>query len=380
MTTRDYHWVETTEQLAACLTQLTTANFIAIDTEFVRRTTYHPVLCLVQMMTDQGQLYLVDAYRLPDLTLLWQCLESTPAVKVFHDSRQDLEIVWYLSGGLPSPLFDTQLAALLLGYGESCGFARLVEGELGVSLAKDQTASDWCHRPLSEAQIQYAIDDVLYLAQLYPLVKQKLADQHKLEWLVADHQAMTDPQLYQADITSLRKKVKAPPFFTQSQRARLDALLLWREEVAISLNRPRQWIADNTALLKLAERQPRFMGDLSKANIPAQTLRQYGQSIIALLASPPHYPEAPKLPEIQQHLMKSVRSVIDQLAEEYHLRQSSVLASKEDLTWWLHTGVRPERLSKGWRNAVLTQEGVDLLVQGLHQDSQLVINFDELLS
>lgn len=369
-----YSWIDTPDQLEQCLAELVEAEFIALDTEFVRRTTYHPILCLVQMMTDKGQIYLIDAYRLPQLDSLWHCLSALPAVKVFHDSRQDLEIVWHLSGKIPYPLFDTQLAALLLGYGESCGFARLVDGELGVVLPKDQTASDWCHRPLSSAQIQYAIDDVLYLAKLYPLVKQKLITEDRLTWIEADHLAMTDPHLYQSDITSLRKKVKSPPFFNQEQRARLDALLLWREELALSANRPRQWIADNIVLIKLAERKPRFVGDLAKADLPAQTLRKYGQTLLQLLDHPPQIAEPPKLPEIQQNLMKSVRSVIDQLAQEYGLRQSSVLASKDDLSWWLHTGQRPEKLARGWRNAILTREGVDELVKGLHRDSQIAID------
>ncbi len=374
MMTMPYTWIDTPEQLQACLTQLASASFIALDTEFVRRTTYHPVLCLVQLMTDREDLYLIDAFRIPDLSGLWTTLHASQAVKVFHDSRQDLEIIWHLSDVIPTPLFDTQLAALLLGYGESCGFARLVEGELGVQLPKDQTASDWCHRPLSPAQIQYAMDDVIYLAQLYPIVQQKLIEQGRLDWLMDDHHAMTNPQLYQAEISSLRKKVKAPPFFNSAQRRRLDALLLWRESIALSANRPRQWIADNSMLIKLAERKPRFLGDLAQSQLPPQTLKKYGQQLLVLLDDPPQLQEVPRLPEIQQHLLKSIRSIIDQLAQEHGIRQSSVLATRDDLTWWLHTGVRPERLTRGWRGALLTQAGIDDLVHGLHQDSSIVMN------
>jgi ribonuclease D len=218
------------------------------------------------------------------------------------------------------------------------------------------------------------MDDVIYLAKLYPMVRQQLIAQDRLAWLTEDFIAISDPALYQADIIGLRKKLKAPPFFNQEQRKRLDALLLWREKIALEVNRPRQWIADNGTLIQLAERKPRFMGDLTKNNLSAQMVRKYGQELLILLENPPQLIEPPTLPEIQQHLLKSVRSVIEQLAKEYGLRQSSVLATKDDLVWWLHTGVRPEKLTRGWRNAILTREGLDDLVNGLHQDSQIAID------
>jgi ribonuclease D len=369
----EHYWVDTAESLTTCIQQLENASFLALDTEFVRRSTYHPILCLVQVMTNTGDIFIIDACALGDLTPLWQCLQRINAIKVFHDSRQDLEIVWHLSGSIPSPIFDTQLAALLLGYGESCGFGRMIEGELGIVLPKDQTASDWCQRPLTSAQIQYAIDDVLYLARAYPQLIEQLQEQKKLSWLSEDNLALENPSLYQSDISSLRKKLKAPPFFKHLQRQRLDALLLWREEIAIQTDKPRQWIADNTVLIRLADQMPRHLDDLHASGLSPQIVRKHGQSVLALLKHPPHYEEPPVLPEIQQNLLKSLRTVIDQLAMEHELRQSSALAGKEDLTYWLHSGKRPDKLTKGWRSALLTQGNVDEFVAGLHRDSQILI-------
>lgn len=368
MTSLSTRLIQHSQDLVPVLASLMEAKFIALDTEFVRRNTYKPILCLVQAMTDQGEIFLLDALSL-DLSPFWHCLQQTTAVKVFHDSRQDLEIVWLESGQLPSPIFDTQLAALMLGLGESCGFARLVEAELGVLLTKDQTETDWSQRPLSDAQLQYAIDDVLYLAKLYPHLQQKLIANERLHWIDDDNLLLSEAALYQADIVSLRKKVKAPPFFNAEQKLRLDALLLWRETKAIEYNKPRQWILDNGQLLSLAERLPIQLEQLTKLGLSPPTIRKYGQALIELLTHPPAIAQAPKTPSVNTEKLKNLRCHIDQLATELGLRQSAVLANKDELSIWLATGQQPQRLSKGWRHAILTQAKLDVIVNELRQDA-----------
>lgn len=364
MTSLPARFIQDSQNLAPVITALMEAQFIALDTEFVRRNTYKPILCLVQAMTDKGDIFLFDALSL-DLSPLWQCLQQTAAVKVFHDSRQDLEIVWLESGQLPSPIFDTQLAALVLGLGESCGFARLVEAELGVVLSKDQTETDWSQRPLSEAQLHYAIDDVLYLAKLYPQLLHKLSAMNRLDWIHDDNQALTEESLYQADIISLRKKVKAPLFFTNEQKQRLDALLLWREAKAIEHNKPRQWILDNGQLITLAEKAPLQLEGLAQLGLAPQTIRKQGSALISLLENPPMIPQPLIIPSVNSDSLKSLRTQIEQVAGKFGLRQSAVLANKDELSFWLASGVRPARLAKGWRNALLTDAKSDLIVEQL---------------
>ncbi len=369
MTSFPAHFIQDSQNLAPVITALMEAQFIALDTEFVRRNTYKPILCLVQAMTDKGDIFLLDALSL-DLSPFWECLQQTAAVKVFHDSRQDLEIVWLESGQLPSPIFDTQLAALMLGLGESCGFARLVEAELGVVLSKDQTETDWSQRPLSDAQLQYAIDDVLYLAKLYPQLQQKLTANGRLHWIDDDNRQLSEISLYQADIISLRKKVKAPPFFHAEQKSRLDALLLWREAKAIEANKPRQWILDNGQLLSLAEKMPNQLEQLSRLGLAPQTIRKHGQTLIELLAHPPEIGQPAKIPSVDGEKLKRLRHHIEQLASELGLRQNAVLANKDELSVWLVGGVRPPRLTKGWRNALLSESKMDLIVSELRQATQ----------
>jgi ribonuclease D len=369
MTLLPARFIQDSQDLPPVITSLMEAQFIALDTEFVRRNTYKPILCLVQAMTDQGDIFLLDALSL-DLSSFWQCLQQTSAIKVFHDSRQDLEIVWLESDSLPSPIFDTQLAALLLGLGESCGFARLVEVELGISLTKDQTETDWSQRPLSDAQLQYAIDDVLYLAKLYPQLIQKLNNNGRLTWIDEDNQQLSETSLYQADMVTLRKKVKPPPFFNIEQKLRLDNLLLWRESKAIEFNKPRQWILDNGQLLSLAEKMPKQLEQLSQLGLTPQTIRKHGLAIIELINHPPAITPAPITPSVDAEQLKTLRSHIEQLATELGLRQSAILANKDELSFWLATGHIPARLTKGWRRALLNESKTNLFVEQLRQATQ----------
>jgi ribonuclease D len=364
-----HRYIDQQADLLALLPALSESNFIALDTEFVRRNTYRPQLCLVQCMTDTGLIALLDALTL-DLLPFWQLLDSIDAVKIFHDSRQDLEIVWQTYGRIPEPIYDTQLAALLLKQGESCSFAKLVEHQLGITLNKDQTATDWSQRPLTPEQLQYAIDDVYYLAKIYPQLTQALTEQQQDTWLDDDHRALTNPSLYQADLASLRKKLKAPPYFKAEQKARLDQLLLWRESIAIQDNKPRQWIINNSTLLQLADRAPRHLDDLHTAGMSPQMIRKHGEELINRLKHPEPLPATPKLPAVDANALTILRQQIEQLANDWNIRQSTVIASKNELTLWIAHNQRPERLQHGWRNQLLTQANVDALVADLHQQTQ----------
>jgi ribonuclease D len=176
--------------------------------------------------------------------------------------------------------------------------------------------------------------------------------------------------LYQADIISLRKKVKAPPFFNAEQKLRLDALLLWRESKAMEVNKPRQWILDNGQLLSLAEKIPNQLEQLNRLGLAPQTIRKHGQTLIELLAYPPEIAQASKIPSADGEKLKTLRHHIEQLATELGLRQSAVLANKDELSIWLTSGVRPPRLTKGWRNALLNEAKFDSIVEQLRQATQ----------
>ena len=192
----DYLLIDTAEDLENLCHQLQDAAWLAVDTEFLRESTYFPKLCLLQIATPQLTAC-IDALSISKIDVVLDLIYRKNIVKVMHAARQDLEIFYHLRGSLPQPVFDSQLAAPLLGHPEQMGYASLVEAFLGIHLSKAHTRTDWSQRPLSDAQLQYAADDVRYLAQLYPLLYAKLEQLDRLDWLADDFTALTDPVQYE---------------------------------------------------------------------------------------------------------------------------------------------------------------------------------------
>ncbi|HED17598.1 MAG TPA: ribonuclease D [Gammaproteobacteria bacterium] len=166
-----------------------------LDTEFIRETTYYPVLCLIQVATAEHSAC-IDPITINDLSPLMDVLYNAKITKVVHAGRQDMEILFQLNGKLPSPLFDTQIAAAFLGYGEQIGYGELINRELGVQLDKSHSRTDWKKRPLSTAQVEYALDDVRYLAKAYPRLVEKLQSLRRLQWVQEESAGLEQSVLY----------------------------------------------------------------------------------------------------------------------------------------------------------------------------------------
>ena len=188
-------YVDSPAALGDLCNRLAGAEWIAVDTEFLREKTYYPQLCLLQVGTP-AVTACVDPLALTDLGPLLDLLYDPAIAKVFHACHQDLEIFYNLRGSVPGPVFDTQIAAPLLGHPEQMGYAGLVEALLGVTLEKAHARADWTRRPLPESQLRYAADDVIYLAQLYPVLRAELAKHGRLQWLADDFAALGDPERY----------------------------------------------------------------------------------------------------------------------------------------------------------------------------------------
>ena len=191
----DYHFIDTSDDLVDLCLQLQSEEWLAVDTEFLRESTYFPKLCLLQIATPQF-VACIDTISINEINSLVDLIYNPNITKVMHAARQDMEIFYHMRGTVPQPIFDSQLAAPLLGHPEQIGYAALVEAFLGVHLNKAHTRTDWSHRPLSHAQLQYAADDVRYLAQLYPLLRGKLEQMERLSWLSDDFAALADPSQY----------------------------------------------------------------------------------------------------------------------------------------------------------------------------------------
>ena len=270
-----YQVITTTDDLLRYIKAIKHCKWLALDTEFIRERTYYPNLCLVQIAAHdhEGELQLacIDPLAIDDISALLKLLHNTNIIKVLHAAHQDLEIFNYLSGQVPQPIFDTQPAASVLGYGDHMGYANLMLQVLKVDLDKSQSRTNWAKRPLNQAQLDYAIDDVRYLAQAYPIMRDKLIEQQRLDWLDADFTHFTDPNLYAINPEMRWKKVKGLQVLKRQQLAILRELAAWREQLAEKKNLPRKWLIKDEILIDLARQQPkeiRSIADMRGINAP----------------------------------------------------------------------------------------------------------------
>lgn len=229
--------------------------WLTVDTEFVREDTYHAQLSLIQIGTADGA-DCIDVLAFADLQALAQLLLDPRIVKVLHSPSQDLEIFVQRLGGCPAPLFDSQLAATLLGIADQPGYASLIHGLLGVSIDKRLARTPWLRRPLSAEELAYAEADVSYLAEVYPLLEQRLQAAGRLDWLREDCARICDAERYRPRPELEWQRIKAIVRLDHAAQYVLAELAAWREREAEARDRPRKWIVSDELLCTLAERQP----------------------------------------------------------------------------------------------------------------------------
>ncbi len=250
-----------TDELAAACKRLAQASFVALDTEFMREQTFWPKLCLIQMAAD-GTEVLIDSLS-PELDLapFFELMMNERVLKVFHSARQDIEIVHHLAGVVPHPIFDTQVAAMVCGFGEAVSYSMLAKRLLNRNLDKSSRFTDWSRRPLLERQLTYALGDVVHLRDLYPKLKDQLDRSERESWLNEEMAVLTDPTTYQLHPEQawrrLKMRVKTPKAL-----ALLMELAAWREREAQSQDVPRSRILKDEALYDIASQAPRTAEDL----------------------------------------------------------------------------------------------------------------------
>jgi ribonuclease D len=273
-------YIDNDEKLQELCKSIKDASLLILDTEFIREKTYRAKLCLIQIATDDI-VACIDPIALNDITPLMDIINDKNKLKIFHAARQDYEILYDLNKQLPQPLFDSQLAASLLGYGEQIGYASLVNKILGVQLDKAHTRTDWSKRPLSEAQIRYASDDVFYLRQLYPVLKNQLAEQGREDWLDEEFDALCQPELFITRPEDAWNKVKGINRLRPRQFAAAKNIAEWREKMAIKKDLPRRWILADDILIAAAQLLPKNISQLSTiANIKTATIEKTGEIIL----------------------------------------------------------------------------------------------------
>lgn len=270
--------------LATLCAELADCAWLALDTEFIRERTYWPRLCLVQIATPTVTAC-IDPLQIQNLDPLLNVLYAPKRTKVLHAAHQDIEILTRLRGTPPPHLFDTQIAASFLGYGDQIGYASLVEKVLGVRLDKSATRTDWSLRPLSPQQLTYAANDVFYLQQIYMAMRDALDAKGRFDWLAEDMNALSNAESYAVHPDQAWTRIRGNTHLKPVQLAVLRTLAAWREREAASQDRPRKRILGDHQLVDLARLSPRTAADLERIRgLGSDLRRRWGEQWVSLVA------------------------------------------------------------------------------------------------
>ena len=331
--------IETTAALAEACTELAKSEFITIDTEFLRETTFWPELCLVQMASPTLEVLVDPLAKGLDLTPLFELMANPAVVKVFHAARQDIEIIYHLGGLIPHPIFDTQVAAMVCGFGDSISYDQLVQKIKNVQIDKSSRFTDWSRRPLTEKQLDYALADVTHLRDVYLALKAQLEREGRSLWLTEEMDILESRDTYDMHPDDawlrLKSRLRKP-----TELAILKFVAAWREREARSRNVPRSRVLKDDAIFEIAQQQPKDAEALSRLRtIPKGWERSTSgtaivETVNAALALPkeempkaPRHSHAPEGSGAAVELLK----VLLKLTADKHGVAAKVIANSDDL-------------------------------------------------
>ncbi|MBB5516617.1 ribonuclease D [Rubricella aquisinus] len=365
--------ISTTDALAAFCSRAKAHSFVTVDTEFLRERTYYAQLCLVQMALpeegdDAGALIDTLADGL-DLGPLFDLMADPSVVKVFHAARQDLEIFWTMGRVIPEPLFDTQVAAMVCGYGEQVGYETLVRKIAKADLDKSSRFTDWSRRPLSAKQKTYALADVTHLRDIYLTLKKRLDETGRQPWVEEEMSILRSPSTYEVKPEDAWQRLKTR---TTSGRflAIVRELAQWRESEAQSRDVPRNRLIKDDALLEVASNRPRSVEDLNKSRLLLREARK-GPAAEAILAAVQRGIDCPDdaLPRVQAQkrqapispaLSDLLRVLLKAKSERAGVAQK-LIATSADLDALASEPEGDHLVLKGWRRDIFGADALDLI-------------------
>ena len=344
------------------------SGVLAFDTEFMREKTYYARLCLVQVAVGD-EAWIIDPLKVRDLGPVLEVLRDPAVVKVVHAGSQDLEILTRLCGSPPTPVFDTQVAATLAGFPSQVGYARLVKDLFDVDLDKSDTFTDWARRPLTPAQIEYALSDVRYLPPMYAELMARLEGTGRLDWLDADFARLSDPATYEDAAEQQFRRIKRASSLSRRHLGVLQCVAAWREREAQRRDLPRRWVVGDETLIEVARRQPTTPDELSAVRgINLRAIGDGGKHLLAAVRRGREMPEA-DLPRIvkRPRAIVDVEGVVELMGALLRVRAVEhgiavpLLATRADLER-LASGERDESpLLEGWRKGLVGDDLVDLI-------------------
>lgn len=342
--------------------ELQDQGLLGVDTEFMRERTYFAQLCLTQI-AGTDEIWCVDPLSAHQQDKFWKELLSHEWV--VHSARQDIEVIYQAAGAMPTSIFDTQIAAGLLGYPAQMGYAGLLKELFDVEIHKTHTRADWSKRPLREEYLQYAAEDVEYLLAACDVLTDKLEEKGRLDWAREDAQWLLDPALYEVSPDQAIERVKGARNFRGRKRAAATRLAAWREAEAIKRNRPRQWIMRDNVLLDIAYNLPGSEAEMANLQeIPPKLVQRVGKQLLDAVtasASDEKSYQPPRPPnEAQKALLKEMQVRVAAKADELEIAAETV-ASKRELSAVIISGNRNSRVFSGWRADVIGDDLIELM-------------------
>lgn len=360
--------VETDAALRDFVARCAKSPYMAIDTEFLREKTYYAKLCLVQVAIE-GEVVIIDPLGIRDLSVMAPVLTDPEIVKIFHASSQDIEILYHETGVVPQPVFDTQVAAALLGKTQQASYASLVHAFCGVTLPKKDSFTDWSRRPLSESQVEYAADDVTYLPKIYHDMVDRLKEKGRLSWLDDAFAEISNPKKYEVDPRMRYRKLRRVNQLSPRQIAAAREFAAWREERAQKANIPRKWVVSDEQIVEACRREARSLDELYMVRGMREALRPAeGRIALKCIKRGLECPEE-DLPVMQrpQKSEANVDIAVDLMNAIVHLRSRQnriapqTLAPQTELMKLARGHDDDCELLSGWRYRVVGKDLSDLL-------------------
>lgn len=362
--------IRTQKELESAVAALGRAEFVTVDTEFIRETTFWPELCLIQMAAP-GVTALVDPLA-PDIDLkpFFELMANEAVTKVFHAARQDIEIIFHLGGLIPHPVFDTQVAAMVCGFGDSVPYDQLVQKVTGANLDKSSRFTDWRHRPLSDKQLTYALADVTHLVDVYHHLKAELEREGRAHWLNEEMEILTARETYDPHPEDAWKRLKMRLRKPQ-ELAVVQAVAAWREREARERNVPRGRVLKDDAIYEIAQQQPRDAAGLARLRTTPKGWERssIATALLAVANTALDIPkeQMPKLPKPQQvqegsSAATELLKVLLRLTAEKEGVAAKVLASGDEIDRIASEGEKADVPAlHGWRREVFGEQALRLV-------------------
>lgn len=357
--------ITNTEKLQHACNELAKYDYITIDTEFLREKTYHPVLCLVQLASEDLE-YIVDPLAEGiDLAPLYELLANSKVTKVFHSGKQDIEIFYHATGKIPQNVFDTQITAMVCGFGAAASYASLVNSFVGLNLDKSSRFTDWSKRPLSEKQLEYAIGDVTHLRIIYKEMLAKLENSGRRDWVSEELSSLLSESSYHADLEKIWLKL-CPKGCSAEFAGIIKGLVNWREKVAIEKNKPRGHVIKDATILEIAALVPKQFSDFDNIRGQNRIENNIKNELIEIIKS--SNPEdagkikknnRPQLASRHKPAIELLKVLLSQISQSNDVADR-LIASSEDLSLIVLGEYDKTKSMKGWRYKVFGQHAKDL--------------------